>query len=587
MIPRFLAAFLLAGTVLLAIVGVLYFQEVHHQQALLREQAEAVLAVKHEFLTREFHAVQSDLLYLARQTPLLRFASGDERQAEVLQREYVNFAIEKGIYDQIRYLNAAGQERIRVNYQQGEASVVPPDELQTKATRYYYRQALSLDAGQVLVSPFDLNVERDEIERPLKPVIRFLTPVYDESGVRQGLLVLNYLGARLLEELAEISEGFAGRTMLINGAGEYLKATDPGRDWGWMLGHDASFRRDFPDAWTRMQGVPQGRIETAGSLLAFRRLDPARRQTAEADRAAPPGIGGGESGGAEVGGAEVGEGDAATLLLVAYVPRGLAAARSRKLLQPLLLLYGGTMFFVGVLSLYWARSSTIHAAQERRLAESEARLRQLSRRLLAAQETERRNLSRDLHDELGQQVTAISLDLKAAARGDVGPHSATRLEHAISATKQLLDSLHAIATRVRPSVLDDLGLRDAVKSFLADYQRRAEVVVHARLNFERPQVPPLIGENVYRILQEALTNVAAHADTRQAWLELDVRPDHLALAVRDRGRGFDAVRALAGSRLGLLGMRERVELLDGSFHLKTAPGQGTEIEVRIPLPDGG
>jgi signal transduction histidine kinase len=148
----------------------------------------------------------------------------------------------------------------------------------------------------------------------------------------------------------------------------------------------------------------------------------------------------------------------------------------------------------------------------------------------------------------------------------------------------LLDRIHEIAARVRPSMLDDLGLKDAVQSLLSDYERNSGIVPRLELGFEHQAVPAAVSENTYRILQEALTNVSRHAQASEVFVGLRVTPDCLALTVRDAGIGFDPA-ALAGRRLGILGMRERAELLGGTFVVKAESGKGTEIQVVIPLPN--
>ena len=211
-----------------------------NQRAILEQEAEHVLDLQQELLFSELRGVQSDLLYLATQDVLQQFLSSDSSARESLEQEYVNFALKKAVYDQIRLLDPAGLETVRINYRNGNADVVP-DELQSKATRYYYQQALLLEKGEVFVSPFDLNVEHGKIEQPIEPVIRFVTPVFDESGEKRGLLVLNYLGTQLLAKLKQLSTSFRGETMLVNPAGEYLQAPNPSHEWSWLLGSSSEF----------------------------------------------------------------------------------------------------------------------------------------------------------------------------------------------------------------------------------------------------------------------------------------------------------------------------------------------------------
>lgn len=563
---RFLKPFLMTLAVVVLLMVVMSSQEFEYRQSIFEQEGLFAVELQQEFISLEFREVQTDLLYLSQQAALKEFLSGDANARSILERDYQNLAESKTVYDQIRCLDETGKEIVRVNYADGQATIVPQDDLQTKTTRYYYQQAMALEEGEIFVSPFDLNVEHGTIERPIKPVIRFLTPVFDESGKKSGLLVLNYLGTHLLSRLKEIGAGFVGQTILVNFHGEYLKAPNPEHDWGWMLGQEESFRLHYPEAWSQVESIDEGQVRVEHGSFAVRRVSPSMRLR-------PAGFS--EGGDPEL--------DESSLLLIVYVPTKLATAESIAILKPIAWVCFGTLVVVSLLSLYGARSSAIRKLQEVSLADSESRLRRLSTLLLAAQEAERRSISRDLHDELGQQLTAITLDLKSAARDNVEPRVGASLQRAVDGTGQLLTSLHEIATRLRPSVLDDLGLRDAVGSYLTEYEKRTGIVVHSDLEFDRRDVPPTAGENAYRILQESLTNVANHAQAKEVWVSIMVEGKNLLISVKDCGVGFDLEQLKDSPRLGILGMQERVELVGGQFDLRSAPGKGAEIEVEIPL----
>jgi signal transduction histidine kinase len=563
---RLLAIFLPAALLTSGVVLAVYYQDLTNEQTLSEQAADHQVDLQSDLIRREMKLVQSDLLYLANQTVLRDFLAGLEkrdaspqRQQGELQDEYVLFCQQRGVYDQIRYLDAAGQERIRVNYGNGRATIVPEQQLQPKAGRYYFAQAMLLDRGQVFVSPFDLNIEHDQIERPLKPVIRFATPVFDRSGVKRGILALNYLGAALLGKLAQVSAGFPGAVWLLNGDGFFLRGPSPQDEWGFMLGHDRTLATYFPEEWQRLLAVESrteeegavGQFRTGGGLFTFRTvaLDPRSLR----------------------------------LVVLAHVPPSVLDGRANVLLRRLSLLSGVVLLLLLVLAWYLAYAAALRRDHERHLAESAARLRTLSTRLLTAQEDERRSLSRDLHDDLGQVVTSVTLDLQRATQARDGERKDELIGRALHGAGCLLDRIHEISERLRPTLLDDLGLEDAVRSFLADYERRTGIPARTELSFEQPHVPPTVRENVYRILQEALTNVARHAQATEVQVRLRVSTDAVTLTVRDDGVGL-APEALDNKRLGILGMRERAELLDGTFVLKGEPGRGTEVSVAIPLP---
>ncbi len=507
-------------------------------------------------LSSESRTVVSDLLYLREQALLPRALSADGDARAALEREYAAFASNRGVYDQVRCLDRGGDEWVRVNFRDGAARIVPRRDLQPKGARYYVERAATLGDGEVFVSPFDLNVEHGRVERPIRPVIRFVTPVIDERGERLGFVVLNYLGARLLERLRELARPFSGDAMLVESGGGYLLA-EKSREWGWLLGHDHSFERDYSRAWDAIRERDDGVHREGGDVFAFSRMP-----LADVSR------------------------DGESVFAVARVSVSAVSSRSRDLLWRLLSLGGVAVLVVAVSLWFWARASVMRELQEQRIAESESRLRQLSNMLLAAQESERRSISRELHDEIGQQVTAIALDLRSLQRHRSAAPVADRLDRLSADVDAILRGLHAIAARVRPAVLDDLGLRDALESLVEDFEGRHGIAVDTRLDIDTGRVSKTVGENVYRIVQEALTNASRHAETDEATVVVETEADRIRLAVSDPGRGFD-LGAVAAGRLGLLGMRERAELLGGHFSLQSTPGGGTRIAVTIPLVQGG
>jgi signal transduction histidine kinase len=206
--------------------------------------------------------------------------------------------------------------------------------------------------------------------------------------------------------------------------------------------------------------------------------------------------------------------------------------------------------------------------REQRMLESRnQQLEQLTRLLLTAQEEERRRIARELHDEAGQILTAVKIDLDLSGRKE----SADLVGHAIQQMRNLSDLL-------RPQVLD-LGLLPAIRSLAEDFTARGHVQANLSLPDSLGGISPGRQVAIYRIIQEALTNVLRHADASRVHIELDVRNDHLALAVEDDGRGPSGELR---PHLGLLGMRERVTALGGTFSVGPGNGRGFRIEASIP-----
>jgi signal transduction histidine kinase len=557
----FLPAALVTGGVVLA----LYYQD-RANERILYEQAGAHLVDLHaDIIARELRAVESDLLYLANQKPLADFLSNGRTSKAELEDEYVLFCRQKAVYDQIRYLDDTGQERIRVNYDNGKPAAVAEKELQPKGDRYYFTQTMDLERGEVFVSPFDLNMEHGEIEQPLKPVIRFATPVFDRDGAKCGIVILNYLGAALIGKLSQVSVSFPGQAQLLNADGYFLMGATPSDEWGFMFGNKRTFATYHADEWRRIAEVERGQFHSAQGLFTFRALAPGAKRK----QAAPAGT-------TDPDAADAG------LIVVSHVPPDVLTERTTLLVHRLLLLYGVVLLLLLGLAWYLGYVGALRREHERQLADSEGRLRSLSAQLITAQEEERRNIARDLHDEMGQVVTAMTLALQRAAHAADIDKKNDLIANSLKGAERLLHTIHEVAARVRPPLLDDLGLKDAVQSYLSDYEHRSGVAVRTDLRFECSDVPAIVSENVYRILQEALTNVSKHARATEVNVELHVSPRHATLIVRDDGAGFD-LTSLDGKRLGILGMRERAELLDGTFAVQAEPGKGTEVRVTLPI----
>jgi signal transduction histidine kinase len=218
-------------------------------------------------------------------------------------------------------------------------------------------------------------------------------------------------------------------------------------------------------------------------------------------------------------------------------------------------------------------------------------LRQLSRQILLAQEDERKKISRELHDVIAQTLTGINIRLatlkKEAAVNTKG------LDRNISSTQRLVEKsvniVHQFARELRPAVLDDLGLIPALHSFMKNFTTRTGVRTYLTAFAGVEELDTAKRTVLFRVAQEALTNVSRHAQASRVEVSIQKLPEGICMKVHDDGKSFQVERVLHGNgskRLGLLGMRERLEMIGGRFSVESAPGKGTIITAQIQASDG-
>ena len=237
------------------------------------------------------------------------------------------------------------------------------------------------------------------------------------------------------------------------------------------------------------------------------------------------------------------------------------------------------------------RKAQFLAAQKTRLEalqKQEALRKELLRHTVRAQEEERARIARELHDETAQQLSAVMLELatlRSMLKRQKAP--AEKVEHLQTLSRQISQGLYRLVRDLRPAQLDDLGLVPALRYLIGQYHLSMNLDAALSVQGDVRRLDPALETILFRVVQEALTNVARHAATREARVELMYGTQNICLTVADKGQGFDALERFSAPRgWGLEGMRARVESVGGEFRLISAPGEGTILEVGINLADG-
>ena len=228
------------------------------------------------------------------------------------------------------------------------------------------------------------------------------------------------------------------------------------------------------------------------------------------------------------------------------------------------------------------RDITRRKEYEDALKASQRELRELSARVLEAREDEKARIARELHDELGQLLTALKMDL-GALREQLPPGLQPRAAEMSALLDRTVTSTRRISADLRPLMLDDLGLADAAAWLVDDFAKHSGIACRIELPEDFPPVSKPLGTAVYRAIQESLTNIARHSGAKSAWVALAIANGALQVEVEDDGRGIAPDDMAKAKSLGLRGMRERVAFLGGSLEVARAPRGGTRIKLSVPL----
>lgn len=263
----FCIIFICLSVVLLTMLLWIEGRVVEVKQGELRSQEQRIVDLEKNLMDKEFNRILSDLHFLS-ETYGVKVAQGVS--AEVIAEEWRVFSEKRRIYDQIRFLDITGDEKIRVNFGETGAVIVEKSALQNKKDRYYFYDSINLKPGQTYISKLDLNVEGNQIEQPLKPMIRFATPVHNQKGELQGIVVLNYSARYLLQDFRDMAQGSQGNVYLLNASGYWLSSNVPDQEWGFMYpGKEGQTFRDMHSPEWQKMNSREGTFKTPKGLITY------------------------------------------------------------------------------------------------------------------------------------------------------------------------------------------------------------------------------------------------------------------------------------------------------------------------------
>lgn len=283
-IQLFFILFIVSCGIVGGLASAFYRSEINSLFKKIKSQEILTVTLVNKTIADKFCTIISDLFFLSKQNELIAYLdTGNTDQLRLLESEYVEISKRCKIYDQLRYVDSAGREVARVNYNNGNVSAVPAAKLQDKSHRYYFTDAIQLTREEVYASPLDLNIENKEIEKPFKPMIRFATPVYDSKAEKSGVVLINYLADTLLRDLEKPAELSMGNIMLINPEGYWLQNQSiRDTEWGFMFAgrKKQTFPSAYPEEWSIIQNTKIGQIETDSGLFTYRTIYPLKNTIA-------------------------------------------------------------------------------------------------------------------------------------------------------------------------------------------------------------------------------------------------------------------------------------------------------------------
>jgi len=285
--------------------------------------------------------------------------------------DYLAFSSRKQVYDQVRFIDNQGMERVRVNYNDGAPAIVAQEGLQDKSRRYYFRDTASLAHGEVYVSPFDLNIEYGQLEQPLKPMIRFVTPVADPEGNRRGVIVLNYLGKNLIDNFVRMHVHPPDHSSLVNSEGYWLYNIQHDMEWGFMFadGKQRTFANAFPQEWQQIITSDTGQILSENGIFTFTTVFPLVESWKSSTG----------SGEAFMPSAQLIEAREYFWKIISHIPSAGLNAQAKDMAYRSLKVYALLLVFIGVACFLLLYSRGRHRRAEAALRQSEIRLAEAQR----------------------------------------------------------------------------------------------------------------------------------------------------------------------------------------------------------------
>ena len=607
---RFLVIFLVAAALLAGTVVTHYYVTMKTER-IERETSELLnVQLGKTAIASDLENVTSDLMFLARHNELQgMFENDDPGSRQILARQFLVFSTQKGKYDQIRLLDHLGMEIVRVNYMNGNPEKVPEDQLQNKADRYYFEKTWALSRSDIYLSPLDLNIESGRIEQPLKPMIRFGTPVFDRSGLKNGILLFNYLGEKLINDFKRATANISDHIILLNSDGYWLSSPRPDNEWGFMYNNDRSFARAHPDAWQRIQSDDTDQFYNEEGMFSFTTIYPLLAATGDRKLM-------GQNG-------SLVKDEAYYWKAVSHLSPQFLMIAPRNFLRRNLLLYTSMLGLLAIASILIARATVkyrqaaVEVERERRVRGNlEEKVEERTRELKDTEVEKDRVVQQLIQAEkmaaIGTMVSGIGHEINNPLYVILGVAEAIRDEEDISRchgygqtiivhSKHIADIIKNLSGYVRPAQAHDMEVVDV-------NEKLSEAVLMARRlhlseNVEiRENLTPVSGISAKsEEIQQAFYNVIRNSvQAMQGKGNLEISSEQegnqVLIRIRDTGIGIPAEHMEKiydpffttkgpdeGEGLGLYIVQQIVKKYTGTITFESEKDKGTVCTIQFPV----
>ncbi len=572
--------------VLILLIGSLYsFTETKTRKDIIQEEKyfnQKAVDVTNEIISQ----IKSDVLFLERQTALFYEEDGVDFKKR-LNATFFEFAISKRSYNQIRFLNEAGKEEVRINFDNDIAKIVSKDKLQDKSDRYYFKEIIQLPDDSVYFSPMDLNIEKDTVEMPFNPVIRIGSPVFNSKNELIGILVVNFFGEIIINKIKTEEKGSIGKTMFLNKDGYYFIGMSSEDEWGFMFNEkkEKNFYADFKSESDVIYKNKNGAFVNGKGIFVYETVSPVIKSSAPGDN--------------------VFRCKTLTWKIISFVPKD----RLTKLVVAQLKSW---WFVIAILSLiffvlFWFLSRNIIL----KIATRE-KLKEQNEELCYAIATKDKFFSIIAHDLRSPFSALLGLaEVVALHRKDLSEeklnsflksiHSTT--ENIYALLENLLQWAHLQSNKLNPD-LQKTNLNDILYENISLFQKIAQQKEITIANEIQSGLNVFID---YQMINTAIRNIISNAvkfTPAGGWIEITAKAfnDDVEIKVKDSGIGMDreqvdtlflvgkvkSRRGTAnekGTGLGLVLCKEFIDLNNGKLMVESTPGKGTIFYIFLPVAD--